>query len=163
MCNIFKTFKAIRDGDKMFKLYERTLNTANKYLPIKLGPGNALIASCMLNEILSEDVFRGNGGEQFRSENRQTIQQKAQSIMREDATLREVMVKTLWVKWLLDKVHNRMVSVSALENSWAYQIYSSKYFMPTLKEYEIIVTSFEKKTAYELGKYLIEHSQKSTK
>jgi len=156
---MFNIFKAKRDADKMFKLYERALNTANKYLPIKLGPGNAQIASAMLNEILSEDVFRGNGVELFRSENRQLIEEKARKVMKDDLTLREVMAKTLWVKWLLDKAFNRIASVATLENGWAYQIYSSEYPMPTLEEYESIVTNFEKKMEFELGKYLMEHSR----
>jgi hypothetical protein len=113
----------------------------------------------MLNEILSEDVFRGNGVELFRSENRQLIEEKARKVMKDDLTLREVMAKTLWVKWLLDKAFNRIASVATLENGWAYQIYSSEYPMPTLEEYESIVTNFEKKMEFELGKYLMEHSR----
>lgn len=156
---MLNTLKSKRDGDKILKLYERALNTANKYLPIKLGPGNAKIASAMLNEILSEDVLRGNGVELFRSENKQLIEQRARQVMTEDLTLREVMGKTLWVKWLLDKSFNRTASVATLENGWAYQIYSREYPMPTLEEYESIVTDFEKKAVSELGKYLMEHSR----
>jgi hypothetical protein len=159
MFNIFNLFTAKRDGDKMFKLYERALNTANKYLPIKLGPGNAKLASAMLNDILSDDVFRGNGVETFRAENRQSVKQKVQNLLVEDPMLREVMAKTLWVKWLLDKAFNRTPSVTTLENSWAYQTYSSDYAMPTLKEYETLVETFERRMEYELGKYLIEHSR----
>lgn len=117
MFNIFNLLKAKRAGDKMFKLYEQALETANKYLPIKLGPGNDRLSSAMLNEILSENVFRGNGVESFRAENSESIKLKIQTLVEQDLTLREVMAKTLWVKWLLDKAYNRTISVTTLENS----------------------------------------------
>jgi len=159
MFNIFSLIRAKRDGDKMFKLYEQALETASKYLPIKLGPGNAKLASAILNEILSEDTFGGNGVESFRAENSDSVRQKAQTFMEQDSLLRELMAKTLWVKWLLDKAFNRTASVATLENGWAFRNYSSDYPMPTLKEYKTLVAKFQRSMEFELGKYIIEHSR----
>ena len=51
------------------RLYERAMNTANRYIPIKPGPGNAKLASAMLNEIFCGNVFTGNGVEEFLAHN----------------------------------------------------------------------------------------------
>ncbi len=154
-----KMLLTARDGDRMLKLYERALNSANRYLPVMLGPGSAMIASAMLNEILCDDVLKGNGVEEFRVENRNIVEKKAKDVLKNDPLLRELMIHTLWVKWILDKAFNRDSAVTALEGGWAFKTYSSQYPPMPLREYQGLVTNFEEQTALELGKYLEAHSK----
>ena len=159
MFGIFSKLKAVRDGDKLLKVYERALNAANKYIPIKLGPGNAKLASAMLNEILCGNVFKGNGVEEFLAENTCSVRAAAQDILKADPLLRQLMTHTLWVKWGLDKAFNRDEAVACLEKGWAFQTYSSEYPLPTLPEYGILVASFERQTILELENYIKKHSE----
>lgn len=162
MFGVFGKLKAVREGDKLMKLYERALNTANKYIPIKLGPGNAKLASAMLNEILCANVFRGNGVEEFLAENQHSIRAAAQDMLRADKPLQQIMAHTLWVKWGIDKAYGRNQVVESLENGWAFQTYSSEYPLLPLPEYETLVTHFEKQTVMELEKYIESHSKAGT-
>jgi hypothetical protein len=160
MFDIFSKIKVYRDGDKMLKLCERALNAANKYIPIKLGPGNAKLASAMLNEILCGNVFRGNGVEEFWAENALIVWQAAQDILKTDPLLRQLIAHTLWVKWGLDGAFNRTEAATSLEKGWAFQAYSSDYPLLPLKEYEALVAIFEKRTILELEKYIEVHSKR---
>ena len=43
---MFVFLKSLRhywDGDSYVKLYEKAISTANIYLPVRLGPGNAML------------------------------------------------------------------------------------------------------------------------
>jgi len=159
MFKFFQGLRAARDGDKMLKIYQRALNSANQYLPIKLGPGNAKVASAMLNEILNDDVFQENGVNEFRAQNKQQIAQKAKSVLEQDPLLRQLMIHTLWVKWLLDKAINRNFVVLAHENGWAFELYSAQYSLLPIKDYDVLVTEFENQTMQALGNYLESHSK----
>ncbi len=159
MFGIFGKLKAVKEGDKLLKVYERALNAANKYIPIKLGPGNAKLASAMLNEILCGNVFKGNGVEELLAENTGSVRAAAQDILKADPLLRQLMAHTLWVKWGLDKAFGRNEAVAALENGWAFQTYSSEYPLLPLPEYEILVSRFESKTVLELERYIEKHSK----
>jgi hypothetical protein len=160
MCGLFSNLKAARNGDKLLKVYERALNAANKYIPIKLGPGNAKLASAMLNDMLCGNVFKGNGVEQFLAENAPSVRTTARDILRADPLLRQLMGHTLWVKWMLDKAFNQNEAITRLEKGWAFQTYSSQYALLTLPEYEILVGSFEKQTMRELEMYIKRHSER---
>jgi hypothetical protein len=157
MFGFFKMFGAARDGDRMFELYERALDSANRFVAIKLAPGGAKIASAILNDILSEDALKGNGVEAFRAQNGQMIEQKAKQLMEDDPEVRELMGHTLWVKWLLDKAYHRDAAVVNLEKSWAFSLYSEQHPPLTLKEYEALVERFEDQTAKALAEYLEAH------
>jgi hypothetical protein len=160
MFGIFSKFKAVRDGDKLFKLCERALTTANRYIPIKMGPGNAKLASAMLNEMLGSNVFKGNGVEEFLAENTLFVRAEAQKILKADPLLLQLMGHTLWVKWGLDKAFGRDDLALSLENGWAFKTYSSAYPLLSLSDYETLVTNFEKQTVLELGRYLEKHSKR---
>lgn len=146
--------KAIRDGEEMLNLYERALNTIKMYLCVKRGAGNAHIASSIINEILNDDVFRGDGVEKFRIENHNFIISEAKKTLNDDEFLRSFIGSTLWVKWLEDKAFQRNKNVSLLESGWAFKVYSNVYPMPTLKEYQKQVIKFEDLLKYKLGEYL---------
>jgi hypothetical protein len=156
---MFGKLKAVKDGDRLLKVYERALNAANKYIPIKLGPGNAKLASAMLNEILCGHVFKGNGVEEFLTENTRSVRAAAQDILKADPLLRQLMAHTLWVKWGLDKAFNRNEALVCLEKGWAFQTYSSEYPLLALPEYEMLVAAFERQTISELENYIKKHSE----
>lgn len=156
---MFGKLKAVKDGDRLLKVYERALNAANKYIPIKLGPGNAKLASAMLNEILCGHVFKGNGVEEFLTENTRSVRAAAQDILKADPLLRQLMAHTLWVKWGLDKAFNRNKALVCLEKGWAFQTYSSEYPLLALPEYEMLVAAFERQTISELENYIKKHSE----
>lgn len=158
MFGLFGKSRAYKDGDTALKLYERALNAANKYIPIKLGPGNAKLASAMLNEILCGNVFKGNGVEEFWSDNAPSVREASQDILKGDPLLRQLIVHTLWVKWGLDKAFNRNEAATSLEKGWAFRTYSSDYPLLPLPEYEALVAGFEKQTILELEKYVQAHS-----
>jgi hypothetical protein len=160
MFGVFSKIKAIKDGGKIMKCYERALNAANKYIPIKLGPGNARLASAMLNEILCDNTFKGNGVEEFLAENTHAVRDAAQAILEEDPLLRKIIGHSLWVKWGLDKAFNRHDAITSLESGWAFQTYSEEYPLLSVSAYETLVDNFEKQTALELGRYIREHSKK---
>lgn len=149
------------DVDQIIKLYERALTAANMYLPVKLGTGQAKIASAMLNEMMSDDVCTGNGVEAFRAENRTLLQNKAEQLLGSDHLLRQLIGHTLWVKWLIDNAHGHAVAVAELESGWCYKALSSDYPMPSLEQYEKLVTQFERHLEDELGKYLEAHSARA--
>jgi hypothetical protein len=159
MFGIFGKLKAVKDGDRLLKVYERALSAANKYIPIKLGPGNAKLASAMLNEILCGNVFKGNGVEELLAENAGFVRAAAQDILKADPLLRQLMAHTLWVKWGLDKAFNRNEALVCLEKGWAFQTYSSEYPLLTLPGYEMLVAAFEKQTTLELENYIKKHSE----
>jgi hypothetical protein len=156
---MFGKLKAVKDGDRLLKVYERALNAANKYILIKLGPGNAKLASAMLNEILCGHVFKGNGVEEFLTENTRSVRAAAQDILKADPLLRQLMAHTLWVKWGLDKAFNRNEALVCLEKGWAFQTYSSEYPLLALPEYEMLVAAFERQTISELENYIKKHSE----
>jgi hypothetical protein len=156
---MFGKLKAVKDGDRLLKVYERALNAANKYILIKLGPGNAKLASAMLNEILCGHVFKGNGVEEFLTENTRSVRAAAQDILKADPLLRQLMAHTLWVKWGLDKAFNRNEALACLEKGWAFQTYSSEYPLLALPEYEMLVAAFERQTISELENYIKKHSE----
>jgi hypothetical protein len=156
---MFGKLKAVKDGDRLLKVYERALNAANQYIPIKLGPGNAKLASAMLNEILCGHVFKGNGVEEFLTENTRSVRAAAQDILKADPLLRQLMAHTLWVKWGLDKAFNRNEALACLEKGWAFQTYSSEYPLLALPEYEMLVAAFERQTISELENYIKKHSE----
>jgi hypothetical protein len=154
---IFSNLKAVRDGDKLFSFCEKALTTSNRYIPIKLGPGIANLASAMLNEILGSNVFKGNGVEEFLAENKLSVRAEAQNILKADPLLRQLLGHTLWVKWGLDKAFGRDDLAMSLEKGWAFQTYSSEYPLLSLKDYETLVVNFERQTALELQRYLEKH------
>jgi hypothetical protein len=129
-------------------------------LPVKLGPGNAKLASAILNEILCDDTFKGNGVEEFHSGNRQLIEQQARDVLSNDPALRRLMIHTLWLKWGLDKSYGHSAAIQALENGWAFKEYSSNYPLLTLPEYEKLVADFEKLTATEFANLLTLYTQR---
>ena len=95
----------------------------------------------------------------FRSQNRQMVEQKAKQIMKDDPIIRELMAHTLWVKWILDKAYGRNTEVSELEKGWAFSFYSTSYPLLSIKDYETLVAKFEDHTTNELEKYLKAHSK----
>ena len=50
-------------------------------------------------------------------------------------------MRTMWVKWGLDKSYARSTAVQALEEGWAFKAYSSQYPLLTLQEYEVLVVN----------------------
>ncbi len=136
MFNPFKLFRTTRGGDEMMKLYENALNTANSYAPYLFGPGSGVFASAVLNEVLAEGLFSGNGVEELRTNNPEEVRAAAKEMMDTAPVMRELIVQTLWVKWLADRAHNRTAAIQTLESSWAFLEYASDRGVPTLKEFE---------------------------
>ncbi len=149
MFNPFKMFRHFREGNRMMKLYERGLNAANTYAPYLFGPGSGSFASAVLNEVLAEDLFRGNGVEELRARDPDQVRAAAREMMLNAPTIRELLAQTLWLKWGADRAYSRTAAIQSLESSWAFREYASKRGLPSLEEYEKQVLLVEQETKRE--------------
>jgi hypothetical protein len=161
MWNPLELAKMHREGQKQIDLYDRALNAMKMYLPVTLGTGKAQLASAMVNEILRENVIKGDGVEEFGRTNQPLVEEKARHVMQEDSEFRSIVVPTLWAKWLLDRAFERSPQVlNDLENGWAFREYGTGKGPLLLAEYEAVIRSFEEHLKYSLGKWLVEEQQR---
>jgi hypothetical protein len=143
------------------------LNTANKYIPLKLGPGNAPLAGILLNYIFADEVLRPDDPEElkaarnFVATNRDLLRERAKKLIESLPVFRAALIPTLWVKRILDQAHGRDSVVAALVDSWAFRTYSEEYPFPTIDRYKVIVRDFEEQFEIELGEFISRSSEKS--
>lgn len=141
-----KHLQTAREGDRMMRLYERALNAANSYAPYLFGPGSGVFASAVLNEVLTENLFEGDSIEEFRANNPEEVCAAAKEMMETVPVMRELLVQTLWVKWITDRAYTRSAAVKILETSWAFTEYASDRGAPTMDEFEKQISLAEHET-----------------
>jgi hypothetical protein len=157
----------LRTAEKLRDLYQRALDTANKYIPLKLGPGSAPLAGILLNYIFADEVLRPDDPEEleaarkFAAINRDLLRERAEQLIASLPVFRAALIPTLWVKRIIDQAHGRDSVVAALVDSWAFRTYSEEYPFPTIQRYEIIVRDFEEQFGIELAEYISRSSEQS--
>jgi hypothetical protein len=159
----------LRIAEELRDLYQRALDTANKYIPLKLGPGSAPLAGILLNYIFADEVLRPDnpeeleGARQFAAINRDLLEERAKELIESLPVFRAALIPTLWVKRIIDQAHGRDSVVAELIDSWAFRTYSEQYPFPTIERYEVIVRDFEEQFGIELGDYISRSSEKSNR
>jgi len=146
---VFKWLKHLpsaREGDRMMKLYERALKTANSYAPYLFGSGSGVFASAVLNEVLTQNLFEGDQIEQFLTDNPEEVRAAAKEMMETVPVMRELLGQTLWVKWVVDHAYNRLAAIKTLETSWAFTEYAADLGPPSMDEFEKQISIAEQET-----------------
>jgi len=156
----------LRLAQDIRELYQQALATANKYIPLKLGPGSAPFTGILLNYIFADEVLRPDNpkdleaAREFASEGRDLLANRAKELLESLPVLRRALIPTLWIKRFMDLAFGKNSVVAALDSSWTFRTYSEEYPPPTIKEYEIIVREFEEQFEIELIDYISRTGQK---
>jgi hypothetical protein len=150
----------LRVAQQLRELYQRALITANKYVPLKIGPGTAAFAGMLLNYIFADEVLRPDNPEDLAAARELSmvgpdlLADRVKELLESLPVLRRALIPTLWVKRVMDLAAGKNSVVAALDRSWAFRTYSEEYPPPTIKEYEIIVRDFEEHFSIELVDYI---------
>ena len=116
----------LRVAQELRELYQRALTTANKYIPLKIGPGTAPFAGMLLNYIFADEVLRPDNPEdlaaarEFAAVDPNLLADRAKELLESLPALRRALIPTLWVKRFMDLAAGKNSVVAALDRSSAF-------------------------------------------